>query len=187
MIVSTREWFGTVFTIMRLVFFIIFSCSETKLISPVISIIPHLFYFIVTSTHFKSEGKIGKVKIIQSPNEKKDFGDNLLTDKIVASPLHLRSYTWICFMAHLPVLFGRQRKHLQAANRNATMGCPPGNRLPTPSTPLAAIKKLGGALWAPPGAPGYTPLPITSIGCNDRIMKPVFVHAVQFYKLSLGL
>jgi hypothetical protein len=117
----------------------------------------------------------------------KDFGDNLLTDKIVASPLHLRSYTWNCFMAHLPVLFGRQRKHLQAANRNATMGCPPGNRLPTPSTPLAAIKKLGGALWAPPGAPGYTPLPITSIGCNDRIMKPVFVHAVQFYKLSLGL
>jgi hypothetical protein len=58
---------------MRLVFFIIFSCSETKLISPVISIIPHLFYFIVTSTHFKSEGKIGKVKIIQSPNEKKRF------------------------------------------------------------------------------------------------------------------
>jgi hypothetical protein len=25
--------------------------------------------------------------------KKKDFGDNLLTDKIVASPLHLRSYT----------------------------------------------------------------------------------------------
>ncbi len=40
-----------------------------------------------------------------------------------------------------------QGKHLEAATRNATAGRPPGNGT-THSSPLAATKKLGGALWA---------------------------------------
>jgi hypothetical protein len=51
-------------------------------------------------------------------------------------------------LASLPGFLHVQGKHLQAATRNATAGRPPGNGT-TPSSPLAATKKLGGALWAP--------------------------------------
>jgi hypothetical protein len=52
------------------------------------------------------------------------------------------------FLASLPGFLHAQGKHLQAATRNATAGRLPGNGT-TPSSPLAATKKLGGALWAP--------------------------------------
>ncbi len=52
------------------------------------------------------------------------------------------------FLASLPGFLHTQGKHLQAATRNATAGRPPGNGT-TPSSPLAATKKLRGALWAP--------------------------------------
>ena len=52
------------------------------------------------------------------------------------------------FLARLPGFLHAQGKHLQAATRNATAGRPPGNGT-TPSSTLAATKKLGGALWAP--------------------------------------
>ncbi len=51
-------------------------------------------------------------------------------------------------LGSLPGFLHAQEKHLQAATRNATTGRLPGNRT-TPSTLLAATKKLEGALWAP--------------------------------------
>jgi hypothetical protein len=161
-----------------------FSCYEMKLISPVISIIPHLFYFIVTSKHTSNQKeKLAKYKSYKVGTKKRYWRlfANRQNSCFLASPshLHLKLFSWHTCQFCLET----QRKHLQAANRNATMGCPPGNRTTYTffSSPLAATKKLGGALWAPPG---YTPLPITSTGCNARTMQPVFVHAVHFFKLS---
>ncbi len=61
------------------------------------------------------------------------------------------------FLASLPGFLHAQGKHLQAATRNSTAGHPPGNGT-TPSSLLAATKKLGGALWAPYARGAYTPL-----------------------------
>jgi hypothetical protein len=76
------------------------------------------------------------------------------------------------FLASLPGFLHAQGKHLQAATRNATAGHPPGNGT-TPSSPLAATKKLRGALWAPYARGAYTPLNITSPA-----------HDTQYYATS---
>ncbi len=89
--------------------------------------------------------------------KKKDFGDNSLTDKIVYSPLHLRTYTWNCFSWHACQFC--LDAHLRATNRNATMGCPLATGLPTPSKPLAVTKKLGGSSVGTPWRSWQHPSP----------------------------
>jgi hypothetical protein len=80
-----------------------------------------------------------------------------------------------------------QGKHLQAATRNATAGRPPGNGT-TPSSPLAATKKLGGALWAPYDRGAYTPLHTTSTARDTQyyatspepVLSAVFTVTIMY-------
>jgi len=78
----------------------------------------------------------------------------LLTDEIAASSLHLCTYTWNHFSWHAYQVFARLQevKYLQAANRNATMGRPPGIR-------TAVTKKLGGSSVGAPWRSWLHPSP----------------------------
>jgi hypothetical protein len=67
------------------------------------------------------------------------------------------------FPGKLAKFLHAQRIHLQAATCHATEGRLPDNRT-SPSLLVSATKKLGGALWAPPSDPAYTPRRITSTG-----------------------